>query len=164
MERKRWVFVVLAFFILLTISGCETVPKKVHEEVSGLKTRVETLETRVDSVEARQVESMAGAQAMMAGEAPASLEPAVSTNVMIKARPGKVNERVRDIQACLKNAGFYNGKIDGIKGRQTRRAIKEFQKTHSLRADGIVGPKTWELLSKYESGPSQTGGAETVIK
>ena len=50
------------------------------------------------------------------------------------------------------DAGFYNGKIDGVKGEQTKKAIKAFQKANGLRDDGVVGPKTWELLNGYLSG------------
>jgi N-acetylmuramoyl-L-alanine amidase len=88
-------------------------------------------------------------------------KPAAGTNFGIKSRSGtKSKESVRDIQTCLKNAGFYNGKIDGVKGRQTKRAIKDFQEANSLKADGVVGPKTWDALSKYMSGAGAAAGIE----
>lgn len=37
---------------------------------------------------------------------------------------------------------------DGIMGPKTYAAIKKFQKDHGLAVDGIVGPKTLEALSK----------------
>ncbi|MCX5714992.1 MAG: peptidoglycan-binding domain-containing protein [Candidatus Omnitrophica bacterium] len=54
-----------------------------------------------------------------------------------------------DIQTALKNAGFYNGPVDGKLGSQTRKAIKDFQKANGLEADGIAGKKTKALLVKY---------------
>jgi peptidoglycan hydrolase-like protein with peptidoglycan-binding domain len=36
--------------------------------------------------------------------------------------------------------------IDGIFGAGTDRAVRRFQQSHSLVADGIVGPKTWRSL------------------
>lgn len=36
--------------------------------------------------------------------------------------------------------------LDGNFGASTDRAVKEFQKTHGLVVDGIVGPATWKLL------------------
>jgi murein L,D-transpeptidase YcbB/YkuD len=33
-------------------------------------------------------------------------------------------------------------------GKATEDAIKRLQKAHHLKADGVVGPKTWELLGK----------------
>ena len=46
------------------------------------------------------------------------------------------------IQKALKKAGFDPGPIDGVRGRKTIRAIKEFQRKNRLTVDGIVGPKT----------------------
>ena len=47
-----------------------------------------------------------------------------------------------------------------MKGRGTKKAIKEFQKANGLRADGVVGAKTWELLSKYAvaGAPAEAAG------
>ena len=55
----------------------------------------------------------------------------------------------KQIQTALKNAGFYNGSIDGVIGPKTLKAIKEFQAKNNLKVDGKVGPKTWALLSRY---------------
>ena len=54
-----------------------------------------------------------------------------------------------NIQTALKNAGFYKGEIDGDVGPLTKQAIREFQAENNLVIDGIVGPKTWEVLAKY---------------
>ena len=61
----------------------------------------------------------------------------------------KSKDRVKQIQAALKKANFYKGEIDGNIGPQTKRAIKEFQKSKRLEPDGVVGQKTWEELNKY---------------
>lgn len=61
----------------------------------------------------------------------------------------KSKDRTRQIQTALKKAGFYKGEVDGKEGPQTKRAIKAFQRAKGLNPDGIVGPKTWEELSKY---------------
>ncbi|MFA4888898.1 MAG: peptidoglycan-binding domain-containing protein [Candidatus Omnitrophota bacterium] len=58
-------------------------------------------------------------------------------------------DHIKQIQACLKKAGFYKGEIDGKMGTRTRLAIKEFQKAKKLNPDGVVGSKTWEALSQY---------------
>jgi len=54
----------------------------------------------------------------------------------------------KEIQLALKNAGFDPGSFDGKLGPRTRQAIKDFQKSKGLVPDGVVGPKTWNLLSK----------------
>ncbi|HSV43077.1 MAG TPA: peptidoglycan-binding protein [Candidatus Bathyarchaeia archaeon] len=58
-------------------------------------------------------------------------------------------ERIREIQTALKAAGFYQGKVDGKLGQGTRRAIKEFQLSKNLKADGVVGRKTWGELTQF---------------
>ena len=53
---------------------------------------------------------------------------------------------VREIQQALKDKGFDPGGIDGVFGRKTIAAVKEFQSEHGLHVDGIVGPKTSAAL------------------
>jgi len=77
--------------------------------------------------------------------------PTISlTEAQFEPLPPEVNKPTIDqIQAALKNAGFYTGNLDGKKGPLTKKAIEEFQKNNSLEVDGKVGPKTWGALSKY---------------
>lgn len=56
---------------------------------------------------------------------------------------------VRTVQAALKEAGYYNGSVDGKVGRQTIAAITAFQRDQGIKADGIVGRQTWQLLYPY---------------
>ncbi|MBF0512114.1 MAG: peptidoglycan-binding protein [Candidatus Omnitrophica bacterium] len=53
------------------------------------------------------------------------------------------------IQQALKNAGLYDGKVDGNIGPKTKKSIEAFQGQNGLKADGKVGRKTWKLLSAY---------------
>ena len=53
---------------------------------------------------------------------------------------------VTDLQKALQRAGLDPGPIDGHMGKKTKSAIKEFQKKNNLKADGVVGDKTWSLL------------------
>lgn len=164
MSRKNSIYLVLAILTVFIISGCETVPKKFKEEVSGIKSRVETLESKVETVEAKQadVERSASEQTQAIEELKESARAKIArTNISVKSRGKYSKEWVRDIQTCLKNAGFYNGKIDGVKGKKTRRAIREFQKANGLSPDGTVGKKTWELLSKYSSGGAAQSSGST---
>ena len=68
-----------------------------------------------------------------------------------------------DIQLALKNAGFYRGNIDAKLGPKTHAALKEFQRVHGLKADGVVGRQTWDKLSQYVDGPAENqSAAETT--
>lgn len=55
---------------------------------------------------------------------------------------------LREIQQALKDSGFDPGPIDGLRGRRTINAIKAFQASNGLVADGIVGPQTSAILFK----------------
>lgn len=55
----------------------------------------------------------------------------------------------KDVQRALANAGFNPGKADGKIGPNTTRAIKQFQAAEGLKADGVVGPRTWDHLRKH---------------
>ncbi|HOX54784.1 MAG TPA: peptidoglycan-binding domain-containing protein [Candidatus Omnitrophota bacterium] len=65
-----------------------------------------------------------------------------------------------EIQKALKNAGLYNGTIDGVIGKKTRAAIEDFQTKNNLQVDGKVGPKTWEALKIYLSAPQANSASE----
>ena len=60
---------------------------------------------------------------------------------------GSQGEEVRQIQIQLKNLGYFNDKIDGIYGKQTKEAVIKFQMDNNLIADGIAGTKTLEKLN-----------------
>lgn len=167
MDRKRFLYGILALFLIVAISGCGTAKKKVNltEEVGAIKTKLDTVEAKLDTVESRQAdaERMASEQAQTLEELK-SRRSAASSNISVsQTRKFRSTERVKDIQVCLKNAGFYTGKIDGRKGRGTRRAIRAFQRQNGLHVDGVVGPRTWELLSKYmneAAAPQQAAVSE----
>lgn len=61
---------------------------------------------------------------------------------------GSVNGDVWDLQYRLQMLGYYNGKMDGIYGANTTKAVRQFQKAYGLQIDGITGPNTWGVLKK----------------
>ena len=83
--------------------------------------------------------------------------PGAAFQTQAPVTPDSLNYNQR-IQTALKNAGFYNGAIDGKIGPKTRAAIQSFQANNSLKADGKVGPKTWEALEPYLSASSTAAG------
>ncbi|ODR93794.1 peptidoglycan-binding protein [Methyloceanibacter stevinii] len=60
---------------------------------------------------------------------------------------GSVGEAVGDLQEQLHELG-YPLAIDGDFGPATELAVMEFQSAHRLKADGIVGKKTWTALER----------------
>ena len=59
---------------------------------------------------------------------------------------GSTGQDVKTLQTKLKELGYLQGKVDGIFGSATKKAVKAFQKANKLTADGIVGPKTFAAL------------------
>ena len=58
---------------------------------------------------------------------------------------------LKDIQTFLNCNGFNPGPIDGLSGARTDGAIKSFQNTVGLTADGEVGPATKQAMRSYSS-------------
>lgn len=79
-----------------------------------------------------------------------------STEVL--SRLGSRGDEVRQIQKKLKELGFFNGTVDGIYGVKTQSAVRSFQKSVGLTADGIAGPKTLLYLG-LGSGSSSSNGS-----
>ena len=61
-------------------------------------------------------------------------------------RKGDKNASVKEAQRLLKNAGYYQGDIDGEYAGDIVDAVKAFQTANGLDVDGKVGPKTWAKL------------------
>ncbi|MFE8602218.1 peptidoglycan-binding protein [Archangium violaceum] len=59
---------------------------------------------------------------------------------------------VADLQRKLLEAGFDAGVADGVFGRRTEVAVKAFQQSRGLVADGIVGTRTWTALGVHVEG------------
>ena len=72
---------------------------------------------------------------------------------------GSRGEEVRVIQKKLTELGLFKGRIDGIYGVETQKAVKNFQKSRGLSADGIAGPKT--LLYLGITGSSQSNNSSS---
>jgi peptidoglycan hydrolase-like protein with peptidoglycan-binding domain len=59
-------------------------------------------------------------------------------------------EAVKRLQRTVANLGFDPGPVDGVFGRQTEEALRQFQAANALVVNGIAGPETWAALA--ESG------------
>jgi peptidoglycan hydrolase-like protein with peptidoglycan-binding domain len=69
---------------------------------------------------------------------------------------------VRPLQQLLR-ARNHPVAVDGIFGPNTESAVKAFQQSRSLAADGIVGPQTWgKLIIQVKKG--STGDAVRAVQ
>jgi peptidoglycan hydrolase-like protein with peptidoglycan-binding domain len=60
-------------------------------------------------------------------------------------------EQIRKAQKHLKQAGFYQGSIDGQIGQQTQEALREYQKARGLPQTGRFDEPTKQLLMTQET-------------
>ena len=154
-------------FLAVAFSGCATTQMKTQNEqmesrvteleknlqakdaeivdlqyqVKDLSSKVETLKPTESDQASADVQS-ASSSSEQAGPAGASDASITSPIIRVKVNPEKV-------QRALKSAGVYTGPVDGKIGAGTKAAIVEFQKSHGLKADGVLGRKTWEELKTY---------------
>lgn len=77
-------------------------------------------------------------------------------SVMALSKLGSRGDEVRRIQTKLRQLGFYNGSVDGIYGSATQKAVRRFQSSVGITADGIAGSKTLLYLGL---GSSSGGGS-----
>lgn len=73
-------------------------------------------------------------------------------SVLVYSKKKKTYDCVKQMQAILKNKGYYTGKKDGWFGPLTTTAVKKFQKAYkkkySLKVTGKVDKKTFNALQK----------------
>jgi murein L,D-transpeptidase YcbB/YkuD len=74
--------------------------------------------------------------------APAQQAPAPTSTL----KPGDKGTQVAVLQRALASLGFSSGKADGNYGPATTSAVKRFQTSVNLTADGILGPATLRAL------------------
>ena len=128
---------IIVFILMTALTGCL---KKNSDESLSMEPAIteETPGAVMENIS--QDEEM---QAQPAQKKRVSVEPAV-TQASEAEKPS-----MQDIQQALKNSNLYEGKVDGISGPKTRKAIEDFQSQKGLKADGKVGPKTWQKLKEY---------------
>lgn len=125
--------------LALTLVGCITTGQADKDnQIQQLQTRVEELEKEVGDRN-EQI-------SYLESELAQSRNPVKEAD---EEKAGSVKATPKNIQTALKNAGFYDGTVDGKIGKKTRTAIKNFQEANSLKADGVVGKKTWVKLAQH---------------
>ncbi len=154
--------------IAVAISGCAG--PRTAQTINRLQATMDLLDRRITQLErvsTREVTEQPldsqSSDAVATATSPPTLpsaERGTATPVRSWAKPS-----TKEIQQALKNAGFYQGSIDGKMGPLTREALREFQRVHGLTVDGIVGKKTWAQLAPYQDLSASSGelvAAETL--
>ncbi|BEQ14445.1 peptidoglycan-binding domain-containing protein [Desulfoferula mesophila] len=117
--------------------------------VVGMALCVAPLAMAADQPAAAQPAATAPAAAAPA-EAKAAPAPKAKKAKAKKATAKKVavkpNPKVRTLQDLLNTKGNYNLKVDGVMGKQTKAALKDFQKANGLKVTGKVDAATKKAL------------------
>ena len=79
-------------------------------------------------------------------------------------RKGAKGDNVIALQTGLAAKGYYTGKIDGIFGAGTLKAVKAFQKAESLKVDGLAGKATQARLSELTGVVFEEEDDDVVVK
>lgn len=85
---------------------------------------------------------------------------------MNELRYGAVGTDVELLQLALQRSGYYGGALDGVFGPETLNAVRRFQSSFGLRADGIVGMETNRYLRPFIVGYFTTSirGGDTYYR
>ena len=82
--------------------------------------------------------------------------PACSSGGFPLIRRGSRGNYVCIAQDDLNTLGYRTGGLDGVFGEQTYNAVKRYQSSRGLSADGIIGCNTWRSLQENVVGTVTT--------
>jgi N-acetylmuramoyl-L-alanine amidase len=71
---------------------------------------------------------------------------------------------VRTVQLRLRQAGFYNGPVDGVWGARTETAIDRFQRARGLDVTGDLNPDTAAALGLDPNNLSASSGVRRTAR
>ncbi|MDD5679822.1 MAG: peptidoglycan-binding domain-containing protein [Candidatus Omnitrophica bacterium] len=135
-----WFKILLSVLVLVNLAGCATTKKE------SAKVQVQQLQSQVSDLEMQLKQRDEEIQGLE-GELSKADSAKVTQSQASVGEAGKASSK--QIQTALKNAGFYEGPVDGKIGKNTKKAIRAFQEANGLTADGVVGNKTWSKLKAY---------------
>ncbi len=83
--------------------------------------------------------------------------------LLILTAPNLRGDDVAQLQTSLAHLGFDSGRVDGILGPATNRALEDFQRNCGLFVDGVCGPDSVNALSVL-SRQSGTGPGVAALR
>lgn len=142
---KKIGITLIVLFSLAMVSGCATTPKGL--QIQGLRNQIQALQVQIQAKD-QEINNLKDA---LIKQSQREKESALIKVASKKKYVGEIKSRptARHIQIALKNAGYNPGSVDGRMGKQTRQAIREFQRANNLLVDGKAGKQTWNLLKEY---------------
>ena len=173
---KKFLFIVLVVCVGLYLFGCQKKRQSLEEMQQPMSPE------DLNRLSSQPAVTASPPEAGTAPVSPEGITPGTHTGTIISTTGVPAAEQKlellppsgpykpidKEIQTALKNAGYYNGAIDGKIGPKSKKAIEDFQKANGLKVDGKVGSKTWGALSKYlnpaPAPTAETGSISTEVK
>lgn len=141
---KKILFLVVAALIFVSGCGKKAEEVRVPSEFEEMATEIEAMPVEGAAKSPAKQEEVALPQPVES-----KIESVESVEQPKPVATTSAKPTVEEIQKALKGANLYQGKIDGVLGAKTKKAITDFQTQNNLKPDGKVGPKTWEKLKVY---------------
>lgn len=147
----------LLMIIVVSVSGCATfrrdnsVTTQLQMRVGELEREIQSKDQRIADLEYKVKDLMYDVKKMEGRKT--ARTPIISSDASmppkVKGETIRLDVDHKDVQQALKNAGYYEGAIDGKVGSGTKAAILQFQKDNGLKSDGLLGQETWAVLRGY---------------
>jgi len=120
---------------------------ELQTQITSIKSQIETLQAKLSELQ-RQ---LTGANTANPSERALEVaSPMASFNRTL--RVGIKGDDVKTVQQVLIEKGYLNDTIDGSFGRKTGEAVKAYQRANNLKDDGVLGPRTLELIKTLIAG------------
>jgi murein L,D-transpeptidase YcbB/YkuD len=135
--------------VLFFLTGCATT--RPSSQTAQLQMRVNELERQVEDKD-EEIKNLNYQLKDMAYESDKGRSRKTQVESVANEDSGqiiRVGVSADKVQLALKNAGYYQGPVDGKVGSKTKKAISAFQKDNNLKADGVIGKQTWMALKTH---------------
>ena len=146
MKKGIYVFGVVLLGTLALTTGC-TSKKRHQRDITSLQTQIGSLQSDIARLD--QAVKEAETTAKTGGEQGTAGALGQFTEGAIYRTPSGFELPAASVQRALKNAGYYQGELDGKIGAGTKQAIRDFQRDQGLKADGVCGRQTWARLKSF---------------
>lgn len=118
---------------------------------------------KVDGKAGYQTQTVLYSDAAVAGNAGGlTIEGSGTTGSYVTLRYGDEGETVKTLQNRLITLGYLTGTADGKYGRNTKAAVKAFQKANDLKNDGVAGSQTQEKLYSSSAVDNKVSTSQTL--
>lgn len=137
--------ILFLLFFTVQLTGCAAGRRQNDLQMQAMRNQVSVLESQLQSRD----QEISNLREVLLRAEQQQFTTADKTGKRKLIGEVKTRPNARQIQTALANAGFDPGGIDGKLGKQTRDAVRAFQRANDLEADGKVGKRTWALLKEY---------------